>query len=312
MHIPDGFLAPKTAVTTAALSLAALGAALHRLRSRIAPRQVPLMGLGAAFVFTAQLINFPVAGGTSGHLVGAVLTAVLLGPDAAIVVLTAVLVVQCFIFADGGVLALGANVFNMAVVGSTVGYAIYRATRKLVPGQQGMLAGVAFASWTSVVLMSIVCAGELAWSGTVAWSAAFVAMTNIHMLIGIGEAIITTLVIVAIARTRPDLLEENLVASTRSSKKSIVVYGIVCTLGLLLFVVPFASKWPDGLERIAATLGFEHRALPTPLVSSPIVNYAVPGIGSPAAATVVAGLIGTVIVFVLSFILARFLTAKSR
>src|ERR1035441_9653686 len=116
MHIPDGFIDGKTAGVTALLAVAG---------ARLAPRRVPLLGLAAAFLFAAQMVNFPVAGGTSGHLVGGVLVAALLGPSAAIVVLTTVLIVQCFLFADGGVLALGANIFNMGIVGAAGGYAIY-------------------------------------------------------------------------------------------------------------------------------------------------------------------------------------------
>jgi len=126
MHIPDGFIDAKTAATTALLSAAGVGLALRQARRSLPARRVPLLGLAAAFLFAAQMVNFPVAGGTSGHLVGGVLVAALLGPSAAIVVLTTVLIVQCFLFADGGVLALGANVFNMAIIGAAGGYAIYR------------------------------------------------------------------------------------------------------------------------------------------------------------------------------------------
>src|SRR2546422_7604656 len=116
MHIPDGFLDPKTALASGALSAVGLTIALRDARRRLPARKVPLMGLSAAFVFAAQMLNFPVAAGTSGHLIGGVLAAVLLGPSAAAVVLTSVLIVQCFVFGDGGVLALGANVFNMGIV----------------------------------------------------------------------------------------------------------------------------------------------------------------------------------------------------
>ena len=124
MHIPDGFLDLKTAVATGVLSTAAVGISLRRLNGSLPRRKVPLMGLAGAFVFAAQMVNFPVAGGTSGHLMGGVLAAVLLGPAAGVVVITSVLIVQCLLFADGGIVALGANVFNMGVIGSAGGYAI--------------------------------------------------------------------------------------------------------------------------------------------------------------------------------------------
>src|SRR5689334_8604134 len=118
MHIPDGFLDAKVALGAGALSALGVGAAVRNARLRLPPRKIPLMGLSAAFIFAAQMLNFPVAGGTSGHLIGGVLASVLLGPSAAVLVLTAVLMVQCFVFADGGILALGANVFNMGIVSS--------------------------------------------------------------------------------------------------------------------------------------------------------------------------------------------------
>src|SRR3990172_7730516 len=134
MHIPDGFIDGKTAGATTALSLAGVGLALRRVKRELPPRKVPLLGLAAAFLFAAQMLNFPVAAGTSGHLIGGVLVAALLGPSAAVVVVTTVLIVQCFLFADGGVSALGANVFNMALLGAVGGYAIYRLVRRAVPG----------------------------------------------------------------------------------------------------------------------------------------------------------------------------------
>ena len=124
MHIPDGFLDARTAVATGVLATAGLGLALAGVRRTVPPRRIPLIGLAAAFVFAAQMLNFPVAGGTSGHLIGAVLAAVLLGPSAAVLVMSAVLILQCLMFADGGVTALGANLFSMALVAPAVGYGI--------------------------------------------------------------------------------------------------------------------------------------------------------------------------------------------
>ena len=121
MHIPDGFLDAKVAVTTGVLATAGLGFALRQARRTLPPRRVPLLGLAAAFIFAAQMLNFPVAGGTSGHMIGAVLAAVLLSPSAAVIVLSAVLIVQCLVFADGGLSALGANIFNMGIVGGVGG-----------------------------------------------------------------------------------------------------------------------------------------------------------------------------------------------
>jgi cobalt/nickel transport system permease protein len=256
------------------------------------------------------MLNFPVAGGTSGHLIGGVLTAVLLGPSAAVIVLASVLIVQCFLFADGGVTALGANIFNMGLIGSVGGYAMYRSVRGVVPGPRGVVMAAAFAAWCSTVLAAISCAGQLALSGTVAWSIAFPAMVNVHMLVGIGEGFITALVIVAIVRARPELLEQTTSNTTTPAYGPVLVFGLLVSFGLALFVAPFACSWPDGLDKVAQTLGFEHRAARAPLIPSPIANYQLPGISSAAVATSLAGVIGIIVVFILAFLLARVLVPK--
>lgn len=306
MHIPDGFLNVPTAAGTAVLSVFGLGFALRRARKTLPPRRVPLLGLAAAFVFAAQMLNFPVAGGTSGHLVGGVLAAVLLGPSAAVIVMAAVLIVQCFIFADGGVTALGANIFNMAILATVAGYGVYRMLVRALRGARGMIAAAAFAAWCATVLGSISCAGQLAASGTVAWSVAFPTMAGVHMLIGLGEALITALVLVAVANVRPELFYAE-PAEPKRSHGEFVGYGLLLALGLAVFVAPFASPWPDGLERVAVRLGFELQAVEEPLLHSPIPDYAFPGIGSAVAATALAGASGTLIVFVLSWVMSRFL-----
>jgi cobalt/nickel transport system permease protein len=305
MHIPDGFLDAKTAVATVGLSVIGVGVAFRNVRHQLPRRKVPLLGLGAAFVFAAQMLNFPVAGGTSGHLVGGVLMAVLLGPGAALIVLTAVLMVQCFMFADGGVTALGANIFNMGMIGGVGGYAIYRCVSGIFPGMRGRIMAAAFAAWCSTVGAAVVCAGELAVSGTAAWSVAFPAMTSVHMVIGIGEALITSVVLVAIARANPTLLEPQTSQPEKPGYVHAVIFGLLVSCGLALFVAPFACRWPDGLEEVARTLGFEHHMSTQPLVHSPLSNYQLPGISSATVATSLAGVIGTAIAFVLAFLLAR-------
>ena len=311
MHIPDGFLDAKTAVATGAMAAAGLGIALTRVRHHLPPRRVPLLGLTAAFLFTAQMLNFPVAGGTSGHLLGAVLAAVLLGPSAAVVVMSAVVILQCFMFADGGVTALGANLFNMALVAPGVGYAIYVAVRRIAgDGLRSRLLATAFAAWCSTVAASIACAGQLALSGTAAWAVAFPAMTGVHMLIGVGEALITTLVVAAIDRVRPELLLEQAPADLPESHRGLAVYGLLISLGLVVFLVPFACRWPDGLEKVAVVLGFAGKAAAAPVFSSPLADYAAPGIRSAVFSTIVAGCVGTVVAFVLAYLLARFLTPQ--
>ena len=303
MHIPDGFLDLKTCVAADVLAVGALAVALRGARRSLPPSRVPLLGLAAAFVFAGQMLNFPVAGGTSGHLVGSVLAATLLGPGGAVIALTAVLIVQCFLFADGGVLALGANVFNMGVVGALVGYAVYRAAwRSLGGGLRGAVAAAAFAAWMSTVLAAACCAGELAASGTVPWATAFPAMAGVHMLIGVGEAVITALVLVAVGRSHPELLHapERTTASERSSYRTLTGYGLVAAAGLALFLSPFASKLPDGLDAVAERHGFRHAARHVWAAHTPFAEYVVPGVGSAAAATALAGLLGTAVVFLLA------------
>jgi len=314
MHIPDGFLDPKTIAATSAFSLVGVARALRDVTRRLAGWKIPLMGVTAAFVFVAQMLNFPVAGGTSGHFVGGVFVAVLLGPSAAVVVITVVLLVQCFLFADGGVFAIGANIFNMAIVSPIVGYSVYRIVSGILPKRYGNLVAIGVASWVSTVVAAICCTGELVWSGTVPWSIGFPAMAGIHMLIGFGEGLITMLVYAAIMRTRPDLVrpeDSGIIPGVVRPITNILIYGFLIIFGLALFVSPFASRWPDGLEKVAAMFGFASRALSERVVHSPIAEYKVPGIGSFSVATALAGAIGAITVFLLSFVLARFLTRSA-
>ena len=152
MHVPDGFLDARTLVATAAVASLAVGLALRSVRRNLPPRRVPLIGLAAAFVFAAQMLNFPVAAGTSGHLIGAALASVLLGPAAAVVAMSAVLLLQALMFADGGITALGANVLNLAVVAPLAGYGVYRAVRALAgAGPRATLLAAGFAAWCSTL-----------------------------------------------------------------------------------------------------------------------------------------------------------------
>ena len=297
MHIPDGFLDAKTAIAAGLAAVAGLAIAVPRLERTLPPRQVPLLGLSAAFVFAAQMLNFPVGGGTSGHLIGSVLVTALLGPAAAVVVLTAVLLTQCLLFADGGITALGANVFNMAVLAPASGALLLRLAQKLVPGPRGLVLGGAFAGWVSVVLASMACAAQLAWSGTAAFGVAFPAMVSVHLVIGVGEGLITALVLVALVRVRPDLVDPQGAALGRTPW-----LGVAALVGGLLFVAPFACPLPDGLERVAEQLGFAKVAH---AASAPLPDYEAGFVSSPVLATLLAGAIGAAVVFALAWLLAR-------
>jgi len=205
MHIPDGFLSPPVFVSSWALSLVSLGYALKKTRGILKDKMIPLMGVMSAFVFAAQMLNFPVLGGTSGHLLGGVLSAVTLGPYAGAIVLSLVLIVQCLIFQDGGITALGANILNMAVIGTIASYYLYILLKMIF--KKNRLIAVFIASWLSVILASVFCAFELAISGTSLLRIALPAMICVHIFIGIGEAVITTLILNFILRVRPDLVE---------------------------------------------------------------------------------------------------------
>ena len=206
MHIPDGFLTANTWIPTWLISIGGLGFCLKRTAQILKDKMVPLMGVMAAFIFAAQMLNFPVMGGTSGHLLGGVLAAVLLGPCAGAIVIAVVLVVQCLIFQDGGLTTLGANIFNMSFVGALGGYFIYDIIRRVISGNRGIIVGAAVSAWLSVVVASSVCAIELAISGTSPLRIALPAMAGIHTLIGIGEAIITCLVVGFVLKVRKDLI----------------------------------------------------------------------------------------------------------
>jgi cobalt/nickel transport system permease protein len=301
MHLPDGFLDAKTALLSSGVAAAGVGVALRQVRTSLPPRQMPMLGLGAAFVFAAQMLNFPIAGGTSGHLIGGVLVSILLGPSAAVLVMTCVLIVQCLMFADGGLIALGTNIFNMAVVNVCGGYFAFKLAKTFVRSEQerGTVFAAAFAGWFGTVLASVLCAGELAFSKSVPWSIAFPAMVNIHMIIGIGEGLATALILLAVVRSRPQLIADNQGAGLRF-RQSDLVYGALICLGLVLFVAPFACSWPDGLEALGEKLG-----LPSKTIAAPLSGYVLPFIGSAPAATAVAGAIGTVVAFIAAYVLAR-------
>ena len=206
MHIPDGFLTVNVWLPTWVASIGGLGFCLKKVSNVLKDKMIPLMGVMAAFIFAAQMLNFPVMGGTSGHLLGGVLAAVLLGPYAGAIVIAVVLVVQCLIFQDGGLTTLGANIFNMSFVGAMGGYVIYNIIRNMIKGDKGIILGSGIVAWLSVVVASSFCAFELAISGTSPLNVALPAMIGVHAVIGVGEAIITCLVVGFVLKVRPDLI----------------------------------------------------------------------------------------------------------
>jgi cobalt/nickel transport system permease protein len=206
MHAPDGFLSVGIAAVMWAVTLVVLAVAVARTNTAVEDRTAPLMGVMAAFIFAAQMFNFQVIGGTSGHLLGGVLAAVLLRPWAATLVMACVVAVQGLVFQDGGLVVMGANIFNMGIIGTLFGYAIYRAVAAVLGGEdRGRLPAAAIAAWSALVLASLAVSIELALSGTVALEVALPAMVGIHALIGIGEALITVAALAFIQVARKDL-----------------------------------------------------------------------------------------------------------
>lgn len=207
MHIPDGFLNLPVIFVTWVIAIGLIALALSRSQAEYQERAVPLMGVCAAFIFAAQMINFPIPGGTSGHLLGGTLAGALLGPWAGSLVMVAVFIVQAVLFQDGGLTVLGANIFNMGLIGTFAGYYLYKAIRFAIGRNKlsGMVTGAAVAAWTSVIVGSLLCAIELAISGTVPLTVALAAMATWHVIIGIGEAAITVIALTFIWRTRPDM-----------------------------------------------------------------------------------------------------------
>jgi len=195
MHIPDGFISMDVAVATVAASAATVALSIKKIKNSTSENTVPEMGIMAAFVFAAQMVNFPVAGGTSGHLVGGALLSILFGPFRACIIMTTILISQALLFADGGITALGANILNMGIVAPFSAYLIY----KFLKNRKLKLA-IFLASWISIVLSAIFCAFELALSGTIPLKVALPAMTSIHALIGIGEGLITVPLVTGILK----------------------------------------------------------------------------------------------------------------
>jgi cobalt/nickel transport system permease protein len=220
MHIPDGFINAPTAVVTGAVGAGTVAYALRRARTQLEDRQVPLVGVTAAFVFAAQMLNFPVGLGTSGHLIGGALAAVLLGPWVGALVVAVVLIVQALLFADGGITALGANITLMALVAGVGGYHLFRLLAAALPRTRGgFLAAAAVAAWTSVVVASAVCSVFLMLNGFP--PATFGVMAGLHALIGIGEAAITVAVVAGVLATRPDLMATRDLAPAAGAREAL-------------------------------------------------------------------------------------------
>ena len=308
MHIPDGFLGAGVAAGTWAAGAGAVGWALRAERSL--PERVPAGTLGAlsAFVFAAQLVNVPLVPGTSGHLVGAMLAAALVGPWRGIVVMAVVLAVQALLFQDGGVTAFGANLLAMGAAGGLGGHAVASLVARLVPGVRGLVAGPVAGAFVGILLGAALVALLLALSGLYPAPAVLPVMLALHVPIALLEAALTGAILATVLRWRPDLVRGLQGSRARSLAPEPVLGALAIALAVAAFLAPFASPLPDGLESVAERLGFAGAA--RALWPAPAPDYALPGGALGRAGTVLAGVVGTVVAAALAWGLSRGLGAR--
>jgi cobalt/nickel transport system permease protein len=300
-HIPDGFLSGPVVAGTAVVSATCLAVAARRSRRRLAEREAPLLGALTAFVFAAQMLNFPLGAGTSAHLLGGVLVGTLVGPWSGMLVLFAVVLVQALLFQDGGIAALGANTLNLAVIGAGVGFLLYRWVFALLGnGETRRTLAAALAAFGSTVLVGTAVALELSMSGTVPLGAALLVVGGAHVLVGIGEAVLTGSILTLVLRSRPDLVTA--VASPTRGTRRFAFAALGLTVTVAVGAAYLASSRPDVLAAAAARFGLTGRE--TGIVTPPFAGYAAP-FGGPWVAAVV----GVAVLFLLAWGVTR-LTAR--
>ncbi|MCX6875703.1 MAG: energy-coupling factor ABC transporter permease [Verrucomicrobia bacterium] len=282
MHIPtsmmDGAVCPVTAaVSVGGIALAAVMA--WKAKERPAPARFAAV---SAVIFAGQMVNFPVQFGTSGHLLGGVLAAALLGVPCGVLAVALVVTLQCLVFADGGMAVLGANLLNMAILGTGVGGSIWQRLASAAPQHRPVTLGLA--AWLSVLLAALGCSLELAAAGTIPFSQVLPAMLGVHALIGVGEAVVTVAVMALLTSA----------ALSATARRPVFFLGIAAFV-IALVGAPFACQWPDGLESVAKTLGFLHASAPS--FVAPLPDYAFPAISHAMLSTSLAGLLGAVVTF---------------
>lgn len=301
LHIPDGLLSLPIAIVGWFLVVALVAWALRQTREQLGERQVPLMGILAAFIFAAQMLNFPVLGGTSGHMLGGALAAVIMGPWAATLIMTCVIAIQALLFQDGGLLVLGWNILNMGVFTAFTGYFVYQGVQRLIgSGRRALFLAGFLGAWLSVMVGAVATAVELSLSGTSPLNIALPAMAGVHALIGVGEGLITVAALAFIGRTRPDLFAGARAPSTRSA--GWVWVGLVIALAAVL-LSPLASASPDGLERVAEDHGFLDQGEEPSIQVLP--DYTVPFVRDDVVTTILAGAVGVLVVFGAAYGVAR-------
>ncbi|MBO9387419.1 MAG: energy-coupling factor ABC transporter permease [Roseiflexus sp.] len=302
LHIPDGFLNLPISLACWAIAIAIIALAARRAQRDLDERQAPLLGIMAAFIFAAQMINFPITGGTSGHLLGGVLAAVTLGPWGGILVMTAVIAIQALLFQDGGLLVMGANILSMGLITALIGYGLYRSV--INQSQPVRLAVIGVAAWLSVMGAALATSLQLWLSGTTPLNIVIPAMMGVHALIGIGEALITVAAVAFIMRTRLEVMEKG---TCPGAGRGWIIGGAIAAL-IVVLLSPLASADPDGLERVAEDMGFIDLGQSAPYEIIP--DYTLPFLGETPLSTIVAGLIGVLVVAVVIVLVARALGSR--
>lgn len=318
MHVPDGFIDAPTSAVTAVVAAGALAVSLRGARRELDERTAPLAGLVAAFIFAVQMLNFPVAAGTSGHLLGGALAAILVGPYTGVLCVSVVLLMQGILFADGGLTALGVNVTDMAIVTTVVAYAVFRGLLKVLPRTRRSVTAASFvAALLSVPAAAVAFTLLYAVGGTTDVSIGKVAtaMIGVHVLIGVGEAAITALTVGAVIAVRPDLvygareLRQGLKlrvngelvdapatpaapVAARTSRRTLWITGLAASLVLAGFVSFYASASPDGLEKVAHDKGIDAKAREHASAGSPLADYGVEDVSNARLSGGLAGVIG--------------------
>ncbi|MGJ5755292.1 cobalt/nickel transport system permease protein [Streptomyces puniciscabiei] len=321
MHVPDGFIDAPTSAVTGAAAAGALAVSLRGARRELDERTAPLAGLVAAFIFAVQMLNFPVAAGTSGHLLGGALAAILVGPYTGVLCVSVVLLMQGVLFADGGLTALGVNVTDMAITTTAVSYAVFRALLAVLPRRRRSVTVASFvAALVSVPAAAVVFTLLYAIGGTTDVSIGKVAtaMVGVHLLIGVGEAVITALTVSAVMAVRPDLvygahgLRQRLKlrvngalvdapaltgaptapVAARTSRRALWMTGLVTSLVLAGFVSFYASSNPDGLEKVAHDKGIDRAERRHAAAGSPLADYGVRDVSNARLSGGLAGVIG--------------------
>jgi len=310
MHVPDGFMNVTMSAATGVISFGTLWAYIRSAKDLIADKFIALTGMMSALIFVLQMINFPVAAGTSGHLLGGALAVIVLGPRLGLICLSVVVIIQSLLFADGGLSALGVNVLNMAIVTSATSWFIVKYWVKFIGKNRTSIISVSvIAGILSVVFSSIAFTIQYAIGGTISIpvGTVLIAMVTTHLIIGLGEGIITALIITLLMRVRPDLVY----AYDRSEENTTKVsfYGLFIILILLLsLVTPFASSSPDGLESVAEEFGFTQ----TDGVVLLLEDYGIDAINNNFLSTVLSALLGVTVVAVLfNLIIARRKSGKN-